>query len=320
MSMPNILIVDDREFDRILYKEYLGESNFAFQEIDDGEQVIPTLEQNVPDLILLDWQMPRMGGLDTLKVLKRTPAYEEIPVIIITGLQDERVLEEAFNFGGVDFLNKPVTRIELNARVTNALNLFNAKRKLQQQKNELSELNTIITSQKEELQETLKIKEELSQLKEQEFRREIEEKKRSMMTLEVNSTKINNNLDRIKNQIRELHDVAKSDAPADQMGKRLKRLEREIEELTSKQDSWEDFKAMFESINPDFFKKLAQINPKLTTLDLKHCAYIKMNIDNYELSNILNVEMKSLQMTRYRIKKKLQLEEAVTLREFLMSL
>jgi len=320
MSAPTVLIVDDREFDRILYKEYLGEGNYAFLEIDDGEQVLPTLEKTVPELILLDWQMPRMGGLDTLKILKRDEKYSDIPVIIITGLQDERVLEEAFNFGGVDFLNKPVTRIELNSRVTNALNLFHAKQRLQKQKDELSELNRIITSQKEELQETLKIKMELSQLKEQEFRREIEEKKRSMMTLEVNSTKVNNNLDRIRSQVKDLERVAKEDGGIDKIVRSLKRLDRDLEELTSKQDSWEDFKTMFESINPDFFRKLAQVNPKLTTLDLKHCAYIKMNIDNYELSNILNVEMKSLQMTRYRIKKKLELEESKTLREFLLSL
>lgn len=320
MSAPTILIVDDREFDRILYKEYLGEGSYDFMEIDDGEQVAPTLEKTIPELILLDWQMPRMGGLDTLKILKRDERYTEIPVIIITGLQDERVLEEAFNFGGVDFLNKPVTRIELNSRVTNALNLYHAKRKLQQQRDELTELNKIITNQKEELQETLKIKMELSQLKEQEYRREIEEKKRSMMTLEVNSTKINNNLDRIRSQVKEIQGFAREDGGQDKVVRNLKRLDRDMEELTSKQDSWEDFKAMFESINPDFFRKLAQVNPKLTTLDLKHCAYIKMNIDNYELSNILNVEMKSLQMTRYRIKKKLQLEESKTLREFLLSL
>jgi len=64
---------------------------------------------------------------------------------------------------------------------------------------------------------------------------------------------------------------------------------------------------------------LTKRNPKLTTLDLKHCAYIKMNIDNYELARILNVEMKSLQMTRYRLKKKLSLEQEQSLREFIHS-
>lgn len=245
MIAPTILIVDDREFDRILYKEYLGEGKFDFLETDDGEQVLPTLQKTIPELILLDWQMPRMGGLDTLKLLKRDEKYAEIPVIIITGLQDERVLEEAFNFGGVDFINKPVTRIELNSRVHNALNLFQAKRKLLQHKVELTELNQIITSHKEELQETLKIKMELSQLKEREFRREIEEKKRSMMTMEVNSSKINNSLYRIRTQIRDLQDLLKEDGGINKSVRELKRLDREMEELTSKQDSWEDFKVMF---------------------------------------------------------------------------
>ncbi|MBX2816135.1 MAG: response regulator [Saprospiraceae bacterium] len=318
--MANILIVDDREYDRILYRELLGEGHHDFQEIDDGEQIASALETHKPDLILLDWQMPRMGGLDTLKFLKRSEEYKDIPVIIITGLQDERVLEEAFNFGGVDFINKPVSRIELNARVLSTLHLFDARKRLLQQKNELSELNEIITSQKEDLQETLKIRAELNKLKEQEYKREIEEKKRSMMTLEVNSTKIKNSLDKFKVQLKEFQDSVEDELDVEQIIKRVKKLEREMDEITSKQESWEDFKRMFESINPGFFQKLSKINPKLTTLDLKHCAYIKMNIDNFELSNILNVELKSLQMTRYRIKKKLDLEEGITLREFLMAI
>ena len=63
-----------------------------------------------------------------------------------------------------------------------------------------------------------------------------------------------------------------------------------------------------------------RINPKLTSLDLKHCAYMKMNIDNYDLSNILGVEMKSIQMTRYRLKKKLNLDAEKSLREYVLSI
>ena len=66
--------------------------------------------------------------------------------------------------------------------------------------------------------------------------------------------------------------------------------------------------------------KLMKINSKLTSLDLKHCAYIKMNIDNYDLSNILGVEMKSIQMTRYRLKKKLNLDADTSLREYVLSI
>ena len=62
MDLPKILIVDDREFDRIIYREYLGETNYRFEEMEDGTGILERLGDINPDLILLDWQMPRQGG------------------------------------------------------------------------------------------------------------------------------------------------------------------------------------------------------------------------------------------------------------------
>ena len=100
----------------------------------------------------------------------------------------------------------------------------------------------------------------------------------------------------------------------------MKKLEKAMNDLISGEDNWSEFKKVFESTHPEFFSKLMRINPKLTSLDLKHCAYMKMNIDNYDLSNILGVEMKSIQMTRYRLKKKLNLDAEKSLREYVLSI
>ena len=54
MDLPKILIVDDREFDRILYKEYLDDTNYHFRELNDGEGIIDQLKEDKPELILLD--------------------------------------------------------------------------------------------------------------------------------------------------------------------------------------------------------------------------------------------------------------------------
>lgn len=319
MELPKILIIDDREFDRIIYREYLGEANYTFAEMEDGLGVLEKLPEIKPDLILLDWQMPRQGGLETLKMINKNNAYKDTPIIIITGLQDESVLEEAFDFGSFDFLNKPVTKIELQARVFKAIKLKEAQILLQKQKKELLDLNTIISSQKEELNKTLEIKSQLLDTTEEEHKKDLGEVKRKMITMEMDTTKISSHIKEIQSLIEETYTQLKSENPESSVLRRLRQLERKVAELTQQDHSWGEFKEVFESMDSEFFNKLTKKNPKLTSLDLKHCAYIKMNIDNFELARILNVEMKSLQMTRYRLKKKLALTQDQSLREFIHS-
>ena len=319
MELPKILIVDDREFDRILYKEYLDDTNFVFTELDDGEGIIDQLKIEKPDLMLLDWQMPRQGGLDTLKMIKKNNSFKDIPIIIITGLQDEKVLEEAFDYGSVDFLNKPVNKIELVSRVMNVLKLVEAQKALLGQKRELLDLNQIIKNQKSELEKSLALKSQLLESSVVEFDKEISEKNRKVVSLEVDQSKFSNHFKELKKLVSEAYTTLRSENGESQALKKLRSLERALDSLDISDNSWHDFKTAFESIESEFFTKLTQINPKLTSLDLKHCAYIRMNLDNFEVSKILNVEMKSLQMTRYRLKKKLNLNEATQLREFILS-
>jgi len=321
MLNPKVLIVDDREFDRILYKEFLDEVNYDFFELDDGAGLIDFLKTTIPDLIILDWQMPLVGGMASLKLLKQNNVFKEIPVIIITGQKNEKVLDEAFAFGGIDFINKPVSKTELTARVQNVLNLTQAKKLLLEQKNELQELNSIIRVQKEELKESLQLKIQTSEQREQSLNKEMNVGKRRMITMEVDSNKILNNLMGIRSNVQACNNsLVKVEGIPLAVLKKLKSVDRELESLIEENKSKDKFQELFSNIDPEFFKKLSAINSKLTPLDLKHCAFIKMNLDNYELKRVLNVEMKSIQMTRYRLKKKLKLTEDDSLREFIFSL
>lgn len=320
MKKHNVLIIDDREFDRVLYKEYLGEENFNFYELDDGDAAISQLNAIETDLILLDWQMPRVGGLDTLRLVKGNSKFVNIPIIIITGLEDDEVLQQAFDYGGVDFINKPVSKVELLSRVSSVLTLFAASNQLKKQKDELEELNKIITQQKEDLKESFKLKEELAHLKVEKQQNEINDKNRKIMTMEVDSSKTQNKVKSIQNLLKEGKKILATESSSNLGISILNKLERELKELFGGDGNWDEFKNIYEAIEPEFFKSLSGINPKLTSLDLQHCAYIKMNLDNYEITKILNVELKSLQQTRYRLKKKLKVNEGEKLREFLVAL
>lgn len=318
--ISNILIVDDREFDRLLYKEFLGDQEYVFIELDDGEEIISTLRKTKIDLILLDWQMPRLGGLEVLKLLRSNTDLSNIPVVVITGLQDDTVLEKVFDFGGVDFINKPVSSVEINSRVSSVLRFQKAQKELREQKEQLEEMNLIISEQKKELEKTLLLKSEIAALKEEKLNTEIQSTKRQLISFELDSTKVSKELKEIRTGLKELIDEMTKANDTNGYRTRISRLMKSIDQIYASQDSLDDFKLVFENLDPEFFKKLSSRNQKLTSLDLKHCAYIKLNLDNYEISNILNVEAKSIQMTRYRIKKKLKLDGEMSLKEFIHTL
>jgi diguanylate cyclase (GGDEF)-like protein len=84
--------------------------------------LLSQLEDQV-DLVLLDVVMPRMDGLEVCRRIKARPAWRDIPVLMMTGRNDEECLERAFAGGAIDYLVKPIQFVELTARVRSALTL-----------------------------------------------------------------------------------------------------------------------------------------------------------------------------------------------------
>ncbi len=100
----------------------------------------------------------------------------------------------------------------------------------------------------------------------------------------------------------------------------LDRLNRKIEINLSEQEDMLAFKIQFEKIHPNFFRRLTDDVAKLTDHDLKYCAYIRLNMSTQDISNLLYIEKKSVEMSKYRIKKKLGLSKDQRLSEFLRSI
>lgn len=76
----------------------------------------------------------------------------------------------------------------------------------------------------------------------------------------------------------------------------------------------------FEKIHNDFFKKLKEINPKITRRELRLCAFIKMNLSNKEIAPLLNISVRGVETARYRVRKKLDIEHETSFNDFLLSL
>jgi len=126
----NVLIADDNPQILELLEAYLEPLGVQVRLASDGEATLAAVELNEPDLILLDVMMPKRSGFEVCRMLKDDPRYRDIPIIMVTALNEVGDMERARECGTDDFLSKPVNKIELLARVENLLRLRHLKKTL----------------------------------------------------------------------------------------------------------------------------------------------------------------------------------------------
>ena len=120
---PRILIVDDERHNRQLLEIMLTPEGFALLTASSGEEALAMVAAQPPDLILLDIMMPGMDGYFVANQIKSSEATRDIPVIMVTALNDRASRLQGLEAGAEDFLSKPVDRAELINRVRNMARL-----------------------------------------------------------------------------------------------------------------------------------------------------------------------------------------------------
>lgn len=126
------MIIDDSIDDQVLIKHYLEKEGFtnlltfssaikAYEYLDDC--IRNNKLRHLPDLMLVDIVMPTMEGIEFCQILKKQKMFANIPILMITSTEDLALLEKAFQAGASDFIHKPIKRIELIARVKQAIEL-----------------------------------------------------------------------------------------------------------------------------------------------------------------------------------------------------
>ncbi len=139
-----ILVADDIADNVSLLSRYLQSEGYSFIVASDGVETLEKTRTELPDLILLDINMPKMDGFEVLQEIRVDPAIEHIPVIILTAARIGHAdVQAGFNLGADDYVTKPFDRRELLARIRTKLRVKKAEDAIRQRNKELSVLPEI---------------------------------------------------------------------------------------------------------------------------------------------------------------------------------
>jgi len=165
-NKTTILVIDDDRGSLELIASTLEDFGYSVVKTVKPIDGLTMASELKPDLVVLDWYMPKMDGLQVLKKLKEQKTTKEIPVVMATGIKTaSEDLKQALEAGAVDFVRKPIDDVELEARVKSALSLvhyYNESR---------DHLKTIHRQEKEMIRQ-----------KAEEYKRELERKKRELIS------------------------------------------------------------------------------------------------------------------------------------------
>ncbi|MBC8515612.1 response regulator [bacterium] len=121
--VARIMVVDDNEMNIRVLEALLSGRGYTVSTAHDGEEALEKIQEEIPDLMLLDAMMPRVDGFAVLKKLKENPKTRLIPVVMLTALSDLDSNVKAVELGADDFLTKPFNKALLLARVRSLLHV-----------------------------------------------------------------------------------------------------------------------------------------------------------------------------------------------------
>ncbi|MFD2999664.1 triple tyrosine motif-containing protein [Pontibacter toksunensis] len=188
-------------------------------------------------------------------------------------------------------------------------------KKLQQDKERIQQK---LEEEKQEhlRQEALLNEQKIVKLRNEQLRAELAGKSRELASTALHIVCKNELLQNISNEVNTLQDANGNRLPA----KKLRKIQSIITEGMSDQHDWDIFEHSFNEANENYFMKLKEGHPELTPNDLKLCAYLRMNMSSKEIASLLNITVKSVELRRYRLRKKLNMEHDKNLVEFFMEL
>ncbi|MFC3785081.1 two-component system phosphate regulon response regulator PhoB [Sphingopyxis italica] len=117
MPQPDLLLIEDDEAIAELIVWHFAREGFSVRQTPDGEQALILVEERVPDIVLLDWMIESLPGIEVCRRLRRNPKSANVPIIMLTARGEEEDRIRGLETGADDYVTKPFSPRELVARV-----------------------------------------------------------------------------------------------------------------------------------------------------------------------------------------------------------
>lgn len=121
MPQPDLLLIEDDEAIAELIVWHFAREGFSVRQTPDGEQALILVEERVPDIVLLDWMIESLPGIEVCRRLRRNPKSANVPIIMLTARGEEEDRIRGLETGADDYVTKPFSPRELVARVSAVL-------------------------------------------------------------------------------------------------------------------------------------------------------------------------------------------------------
>ena len=117
LSKPYVLVVEDEAALATMLRYNLEKQGFRVEEAVDGQEALTRIAEGAPDIVLLDWMLPVMSGIEVCRQIRRRPATRDLPVIMVTARTEDQDAVRGLNTGADDYITKPFNMDALLARM-----------------------------------------------------------------------------------------------------------------------------------------------------------------------------------------------------------
>jgi len=322
MSKINLYIVEDELILAHDLKAKLTDLGYDVLGIDTkGENAVENIailkeQDKEPDIVIMDIKLA--GSMDGIQAARILTENSNCGIIFLTSLNRAYVFDKSFSLKPYAYLFKPVdidqiraaievANYQRNLEITNERIISELKTEIQHRKNAEKEKN-------QRMQERIRAEQKINHLLKQKHQMELDMINRDLTTSSIFISQKNKIIGLVRKDLNRL--IRK--------GKTITRTEvtevlGTIDQNVKFDNDWYRIKAHFEKIYPGFFDRLREKYPSLTPTDHRLCALLRMNLATKEIAHILKITAPSTEISRIRLRRKMDLPKGANLVQFVCS-
>ncbi|MFW5877611.1 MAG: ligand-binding sensor domain-containing protein [bacterium] len=164
--------------------------------------------------------------------------------------------------------------------------------------------------------ERLSAQRELERIRIEKLEADMKHKSKELVNSTYHIIRKNKILNSVKQELAKLSDQAKSEL----VEQELKKISRKIDRDINNEKNWEVFDRYFDEVHQEFLSRLKEVHPELSPKDLRLASYLRMNISSKEIAPLLNISIRGVEISRYRLRKKMHLDRDTNLTEYLLNI